>query len=129
MQKRRHKILSWFLTILLMWLPLSVSADISIPAQERDNCHEVSFDAAKVSASDHSVERVAHKQVCCDQCGDQCNACSGLSSCGHSLSHVSPFIIIHQHTSQSLQLVRNSIEQYFQYQNWIILPDFRPPVV
>jgi len=129
MTKRTQIILSWILAISMVWLPLSVSAEVLLPLQVKDHCHEMYFAAAKTSVDSQSAKVVVQKKVCCEHCGDSCKVCSGLASCSHSTNHVSPFIIITQSFSQSLQIVQISIEQTLPYHNWITVPAFRPPVV
>jgi hypothetical protein len=132
MTKRTQIILSWILAISMVWLPLSVSAEVSPPPlQVKDHCHEMSSAATKTSIDSQSakVKVVVQEKAYCEHCEDNCKACSGLTSCGHSANHVSPVIIFTQAFSQSLQIVQISIEQTLPYHNWITIPAFRPPVV
>jgi len=129
MTKRTQIILSWILAISMVWLPLSVSAEMSLSLPANDHCHEVNFAAAKTLVDSLSARMVAQKKACCEYCGDNCKVCSGLVSCSHSSNHVSPFIIITQSFSQSLQIVQILIEQNLPYHSWITIPAFRPPVV
>jgi len=163
MIKQVHTILCWILTISLVWLPLTVSADISLSLINKDSCHEMNttrpmsmpdHDMSVRSRSSHSQSRHSMHSVmsaqttgfddsimdnafhtsmqqiaCCDQCNDDCAGCAGMTSCGHSLKHVSAFILFKQYASQSLSRIQFSIEQFTQYHNQIITPDFRPPIV
>ena len=130
MTNRVHTILCWILAISLVWLPLSVSADISLSSTENNNCHEInSVMPGQVAVSDNSMNESMLQKGCCDHCGNNCVACTGLSSCGHSSNHASPFIILNHYSSQSQQRIQSSIEQFVQYHNQIITPDIRPPVV
>ena len=144
MKKRVHTILCWILAISLVWLPLSVSADILQSSISKERCHEMNSSMSGHDMSDHSrhsainnqtatLDNSMHKAMkqkgCCDQCDGSCNGCVGMTSCGHSPNHVSAFILFDQHSSQSIPLIQFSIEQSVQYHNQIITPDFRPPIV
>ena len=126
MTKRVHTILCWILAISLVWLPLSVSADISLPSTEKSTCHEInSAMPGQTAVIDNSIHESMMQKDCCDQCDNNCVACIGMSSCGHN----SPFILFNQYSSQSLPLIQFSTVQSVQYHNQIITPDIRPPIV
>jgi len=153
MTKRVHTILCWILAMSLVWLPLSVSADISQSSTNKDVCHKMDstmpmsmlghdmsnrsmLDQSRHSAMtspitviDNSMHESMMQKGCCDQCADSCVACVGLTSCGQSPNHVSAFILFNRYSSQSLPLIQFSIEQFVQYHNQIITPDIRPPIV
>ena len=130
MTNRVHTILCWILAISLVWLPLSVSADILLSSTEKNNCHEmISVMPGQAAVSGNSMKESVLQKDCCDQCGNNCVACTGLSSCGHSSNHTSPFILFNQYSFQSLYLAQSLVEQFVQYHNQIITPDIRPPVV
>ncbi len=137
----------------LVWLPLSVSADISLSTTGKASCYEMNLtmpmsmpghdmsthsihsamtDQATdldVSVTDKATHESMMKQGCCDQCDENCDACVGMSSCKHRSNGVSAFILFDQYSSQSHPLAKFSIEQSVQYHNQIITPDIRPPIV
>jgi len=141
MTKRIHIIFCWILTISLVWLPLSVSADFSAPSKDENTCHEMNSTVSGHDMSIHSMHSATSGQTavtansmqkpidqkCC--CDSGCGACVDMTSCGHSSNHISVFIIINRDTSPSHGLSQSSIEQLVQYHNQIITPDFRPPIV
>jgi hypothetical protein len=144
MTKRVHTILCWILAISLVWLPLSVSADISMPSIDKNTCHEMNSTMRGHDMSIHSMHSVLSSQMavadnpmhesmmqkgCCDNCDNNCVACNGMTSCGHSSNHVSAFIIFNRDLSLSQKLTLSSIEYIVQYHSQIITPDFRPPIV
>ena len=153
MTKRVHTILCWILAISLVWLPLSVSADILQSSTNKDACHKMnsampmsmlghnmsdriisdysrlSAMSGQTAAIDGSMHESMMQKGCCDQCADSCVACTGMASCGHSPNTVSAFILFNRYSSRSLPLFQTSIEQFVQYHNQIITPDIRPPIV
>ena len=129
MTNRVHTILCWILAISLVWLPLSVSADISLSSTEKNTCHEMNSVMQDQAVNNSAMNASMMQKGCCDQCDNNCVACTGLSSCGHSSNHASPFIVLNHYSSQSQQRIQSSIEQFVQYHNQIITPDIRPPVV
>ena len=144
MKKPVHTILCWILAVSLVWLPLSVSAGISLPSVDKNSCHEMnstmpdhnmpghkmnSAMTKQATAIDSAMQDSMIKKGCCGHCDNNCVACTGNLSCGQNLHHVSPFIITTQHFSKSLQISQSPIEHIVQYHNQIISPDIRPPVV
>lgn len=139
MKKRVHTIVCWILAISLVWLPLSVSADFSLPSTEKNACHEMnstmpghkmnSAMTGQATAITNSMHKSMMQKGCCDHCDDNCVACGGMTSCGQSSNHVSAFIIFNKDISQSQVLTQSSIEHFVQYHSQIISPDIRPPVV
>ncbi len=130
MKKRAHTILSWILAISLVWLPLSVSADISLFSPEKNNCHEMNaVVSGHATALNNSMHESMMQKDCCDHCDNNCVACTGMTSCGHNSNHASPFVLFNQFSSQPQYLAQSLIEQFVQYHNQIITPDIRPPVV
>ncbi len=129
MTNRVHTILCWILAISLIWLPLSVSADISLVSTEKDSCHEMNSVMQDQIVNNSAINESMLQKGCCDQCDNNCVACTGLFSCGHSSNHASPFILFNQYAFQSLPLIQSSIEHFVQYHSQIITPDIRPPVV
>ena len=129
MTNRVHTILCWILAISLVWLPLSVSADISLVSIEKDSCHEMNSVMQHQTVNNSAMNESMLQKDCCDQCDNNCVDCIGMSSCGSSSNHASPFIILNNYSSQSQQRIQSSIEQFVQYHNQIITPDIRPPVV
>lgn len=140
MKKRVHTILCWILAISLVWLPLSVSAGISLSSTDKNACHEMnsttmpghkmkSTMSGQVRAINNSMHKSMMQKDCCGHCDNSCVACEGMSSCGHSSNHVTPYILFTQYFFQSLQLASSSIEHLVQYHSQIITPDFRPPIV
>jgi len=132
----------------LVWLPLSVSADILQAPTDKDICREMNSamsmpmlehgisDRSMLSATsdqqsviDNSMHESMMKKGCCNHCGNNCVACNGMTSCGHSPNHVSFFILFNKYSSKPLSLSQTSIEQLVQYHNQIITPDIRPPIV
>ena len=130
MTKRVHTILCWILAMSLVWLPLSVSADISLQSIEKDTCHEMNSTVpGQAAVINNSMHKSMMQQGCCDQCADNCDACIGMSSCGHSSNHVSAFVLLEQNSSQSHPLIQFSTQYFAQYHNQIVTPDIRPPIV
>ena len=144
MTKRVHTIFCWILAISLVWLPFSVSADISLPSTDKDTCHVMNSSmpdhdmsvrsmhsaiSGQTAAIDNSMHEAMMQKGCCDHCDNDCVACIGMSSCGHSSNPVSAFILFNKYSSQSLPIIQISIEQSVQYHNQIITPDIRPPIV
>ncbi len=139
MSKRVHTTICWILAVSLVWLPLSVSAGISLSSIDKNACHEMnstmpdhkmnSAMTDQATAVDSSMQNSMIKKGCCGHCGNNCVACTSNLSCGQNGHHVSPFIIITQYFSKSLQISQSSIEHIVQYHNQIISPDIRPPVV
>ena len=130
MTKRAHTILSWILAMSLVWLPLSVSADISQSLTNKDTCHEMnSAMPAQATVVNNSMHESMMQKDCCDQCVDNCVACTGISSCGNGSNHVSAYIQFDQFSSQSHPLIQFSTQHFVQYHNHIITPDIRPPIV
>ena len=144
MKKRVHTILCWILAISLVWLPLSVSAGISLSSTEKNTCHEMnstmpghnmpahkmnSTMTGQASVIDNSMRETMMQKGCCDNCDDNCVACIGMTSCGQSSNHVSTIIICNKKISQSQILTQSSIEHFVLYHNQIITPDIRPPIV
>ena len=130
MTKRVHTILCWILAISLVWLPLSVSADISLSSTDKGSCHELNAAMpGQAAVINNSMHESMMQKGCCDQCVDNCVACIGMSSCGNSSNHVSSFILFDQYSSQSLPLIQFSTQHFVQYHNQIIIPDIRPPIV
>lgn len=139
MIKQVRTILCWVLAISLVWLPLSVSAGISLPSTEKNACHEInsampdhkmnsamSDQAAVIVNSEH--ESMMQKG-CCDNCDNNCVACTGMTSCGQSSNHVLACIVFNKDISLSQKLIQSSIEHFVQYHSQIISPDIRPPLV
>ena len=130
MTKRVHTILCWILAMSLVWLPLSVSADIPQSSTNKDTCHEMnSAMPGQAEVINNSLHESMMQKGCCDQCVDNCVACIGMSSCSNSSNHVSSFILFDQYSSQSLSLIQFSTQHFIQYHNQIITPDIRPPIV
>ena len=114
----------------LIWLPLSVSADISPPSTNKDTCHEInSAMPGQAAVINNSMHESMKQQDCCGQCVDSCVACTGMSSCGHSSNPVLAFILFDKFSSQSLPRSQFSTEQFIQYHNQITAPDIHPPIV
>ncbi len=149
MSKRVHTTICWILAVSLVWLPLSVSADISLRSIEKNSCHEMnstmpghdmsvhdmpSAVSGKITESDdamidNTMSKSMMQKGCCDQCGNDCLACTGMSTCGHSSHHASPFTLSNQYSFQPLYLAQALIKQFIEYHNQIITPDIRPPIV
>jgi len=143
----------------LVWLPFSVSAEISLFSTDKDSCHEMSSTMSGHDMSGHdmsvhdmpvqsmpsvmsgqaaesnnsmmnnSMHESMMQKGCCDHCGNDCVACVGIASCGHSSNYVSTFILIDQYSFESHPLIQFSTVQSVQYHNQIITPDIRPPIV
>ncbi len=130
MIKQVRTILCWVLAISLVWLPLSVSAGISLPSTEKNACHEMnsamSDQAAVIVNSEHELMM---QKGCCDNCDNNCVACTGMTSCGQSSNHVLACIVFNKDISLSQKLIQSSIEHFVQYHSQIISPDIRPPLV
>ena len=139
MIKRVYTILCWILAISLVWLPLSVSAGISLSSTEKSAClemnstmpgHEMkSVMSGQATAIDNSMHESMMQKGCCGNCENNCVACVGMTSCGQSSNHVSACIIFNKDISLSQKLTTFSIERFVQYHSQIITPDIRPPVV
>ena len=141
MTKQVHTILCWILALSLVWLPFSVSAEITLSSTVRTTCHEMNSTTTDYDMSIHSmhsamsVQTVAidnsmHESMmqkgCCD---NDCIACAGSAPCGHSSNHVSVVILLDQYSSQPHPRIQFPIEQFVQYHNQIITPDIHPPIV
>ena len=141
MKKRVHTILCWILAISLVWLPLAVSAGISLSSTEKNTCHEMNstmpghnMPAHKMNSTmtgqatviDNSMRESMMQKGCCD---NNCVACISMTSCGQGSNHVSAFIKFNKEISLSQKLTQSSIEHFVQYHSQIISPDIRPPVV
>lgn len=145
MKNRVHTVLCWILAVSLVWLPLSVSAGISLSSIDKNACHEMnstmpdhnmaghkmnSAMTDQATAVDSSIQDSMIKKGCCGHCDNNCAACTSNMSCGKNVHHGSPFIIITQYFfNSSLQISQSPIEYIVQYHSQIISPDFRPPVV
>lgn len=144
MKKQVHTILCWVLAISLAWLPLSVSADFSLPSTEKSDCqgmnmtmpgHDMSVHSMHSAISgqtaviDNSRHQSLMKKDCCDNCDNNCVACTGMISCSPGSNHISAFIIFNKDISLSQKLTQSTIEHLVQYHSQIIAPDIRPPVV
>jgi len=139
MKKRVHTILCWILTLSLVWLPLSVSADFSLPSTDKNSCHQMdsamsghklkSVMIEHVTVSDSTIQESKMQKGCCDNCDNNCVACTGMTSCGQNSNHVSTFIISKIDILQSQNISQPSIEHIVLYHSQIISPDNRPPVV
>lgn len=130
MTKQVHTILCWVLAISLVWLPLSVSAGISLSSTEKNACHEMSSamsgQAAVIVNSKH--ESMMQKG-CCDNCDNNCVACTDITRCNQSSNHVLACIVFTKDISLSQKPIQSSIEHFVQYHSQIISPDIRPPIV
>jgi len=144
MSKRIHTILCWILTISLVWLPLSVSADITISSTNKNNCHEMNSTMRGHDMSTHSMNSAMSSQATvtdnamhesmmqkdhCDNCDNDCTSCNGMASCGHGFNQASACFILNKDISQSQKVTLSSFEHFVQYHSQIITPDFRPPIV
>jgi len=78
------------------------------------------------SMANNAMPASMMQKGCCD---NDCVACAGITSCGHSSNHVSTFILLNQYSSESHPRIQFLIEQSVQYHNQIITPDIRPPIV
>lgn len=139
MKKQIHTILCWILAITLVWLPLTASADFSLPSTEKNTCQEMnstmpghkmnSVMSGQATAIDNSTHESMMQKDCCNNSENNCVACIGMTSCGQSSNHVSGFVIFNKDISLSQKLTQSSIEHFVQYHSQIISPDIRPPVV
>lgn len=139
MKNRVHTVLCWILAVSLVWLPLSVSAGISLSSTEKNACHEMNLTmsghkmnsamSGQVTVIDNSMHKSMMRKGCCGHCGNNCAACTSNLSCGQNVHHVSPFIIITQYFFKSLQTSQFPIEYFVQYHSQITTPDIRPPLV
>ena len=129
MTNRVHTILCWILAISLAWLPVFASAEFSLVSTEKDNCQEMNSLMQDQTVNNSAMHESTQQKGCCDQCDNNCVACTGLLSCCHSPYHALPFILFTQYSSQFLALIQSSIELFVPYHNQIITPDIRPPVV
>jgi len=129
-----NKILCYLLMATLVWLPMSLSAEVMLASFSDSGCHDLNpVTAVSVNhQSKHIVnaqEKLMSHKGCCDHCDNNCSNCTGMSSCGHGSNHVSAFIVYSPYLIQSRYLSVSSSEYAIQYLNQIIIPDIRPPVV
>ncbi len=140
MKNRISTILCWILTVSLVWLPLSVSAGVSLSSLKTDSkhCEEMVTDASsgltgqlqKKDISTPALQRhTFNDKGCCHECGSNCSACLAGSSCMHNVSHASPFLIYNRYTFQLVEQARFSIGHHVPYLSQITSPDIRPPVI
>ena len=81
------------------------------------------------SMASKPVHEPMMQKDCCETCDNDCNACVGIASCGHSTNHVSVFIIFNKDISLSQKVTQSLFEHNVQYHSQVITPDFRPPIV
>lgn len=128
MKSSIHTILCWFLAMSLVWLPLTVSADVLESSLVKHNCHDMSSSMQHPMEHAVAMSNVMVEHESCNACAEDCT-CNEVSQCAHRVSQVMPFIISAQFFSKVVQLTTNAVVHVTQYQSQIISPEYRPPVV
>jgi len=129
MRKRIHTVLCWLLTISMVWLPFSVTANSYLFSKTTNHCHEMTTTMSDQTVNAHSMDKSVVQKDDCGYCGDNCVACTGMSTCCHSSCHTSAFIKVDLHFVDLILLTQSVSEYHAQYHNQIITPDIRPPIV
>lgn len=129
MIKQVHIFLCWILAVSLFWLPLTVSASISLSQAAESPCHEMSSSSqmpnmAHSGMAERSMTESMDTKNCCD---NDCQHCK--QSCKHCLNDVFSGVLYTPRFMQTASYVQFQADQFVQYFSFYSPPDLQPPVV